>query len=337
MKKVKIIAVLLLMSFSILAQEKELIIKDNSFMCGTTINGKAPAEYNDTSNMGNGVIPNSWSAMRCTVADMVDSKKIKTIGFYIDCGGYGTPCDDTADNQIIYMKLIDPNIGLSNGKLDMDVIKHPDEAGSGYTKVFEGTVTWTKPKAPYAGGPGITPSKIVLDTPFEYDNTKDLIIYYKNQNGDNLGGVMSCNGGSPSFLSYPTHLEAKVGNAGIDGTRKENTTKDWTFPFIYFGYEDSTPQNVSITMPTADTICGTEPYEISGTTVSPTDATLNWSTDGSGQLSNGGTLTPTYTPSATETGTITFTLTAEKGGKTATGTFSLTVKEKPVAKIIKKQ
>jgi hypothetical protein len=51
--------------------------------------------------------------------------------------------------------------------------------------------------------------------------------------------------------------------------------------------------------------------------------TLAWSTGGTGTILNGSTLSPTYTPGAAETGTVTFTLTATGNGSCALGTSTM--------------
>ena len=57
------------------------------------------------------------------------------------------------------------------------------------------------------------------------------------------------------------------------------------------------------------TICSGTTYTVSGASAS-NYASIQWTTSGTGILSNATTLTPTYTPGAGETGVVTLTLTA---------------------------
>ena len=78
----------------------------------------------------------------------------------------------------------------------------------------------------------------------------------------------------------------------------------------------------------AATLCSTIPYQLSGATAA-NFASVAWSHNGHGSLSNSTILNPTYTPSAGETGSIEFTLTAkglsECGNTEASDKFVLTI------------
>jgi gliding motility-associated-like protein len=80
------------------------------------------------------------------------------------------------------------------------------------------------------------------------------------------------------------------------------------------------------------TICATGSYTVNTATANHY-TTLAWTTSGTGTITNGTTLTPTYTPGAGETGVITLTLTASSTAPCidATSTMSLTINGAAIA------
>ncbi len=315
-----------------------IVVKDNSFFCGTTINSNGPAEYGSNQNWGQTPAPNSWYQMLYTAedlgytpADIQSGKKIKltSIGFYLDCNGSKECAYNTANNQTIYMKLVDEG--------NLENYKHPDGT-NGFQEVFSGDVNWVRPKSKVDGGPGITPSIITLQNEFEFTPNKKLVVYYKNQHG---GSLKSCGNADNAeimpFMYAPNkHNKSAKRNVGgksfADGSRKESTIFYEMIPITYFGYKPATKkvEKPKIeNMPTDAKTCEETAYEIKGVTVDPTDATLEW-TGGTGTFANGTTLNATYTPAQGETGEITLSLKATKTGyDDATETFKLTVNAKP--------
>ncbi len=313
-----------------------IIVIDNSNFGGTTIYSAGPAEYNSNSpaSANETPAPNSWYQMLYTAEDLgytqtdiQSGKKIKltSIGFYLD-HMYKKCVYNTATKQTIYMKLVDDN--------DLSNYKHPDGA-NGFEEVFNGDVTWFRPKSKVNGGPGIMPSVITLDKEFEFTPDKKLVVYYKNQHG---GTLKSCgnenNSPNMPFLYAPNkHNKDEKRNVGgksfADGSRKESTIQYEMIPITYFGWAPATKKIKIKNMPTNAETCEETAYEIKGVTVDPTDATLEW-TGGTGTFANGTTLNATYTPAQGETGEVTLTLTATKTGYTEDSkTFKLTVNPKP--------
>ena len=60
---------------------------------------------------------------------------------------------------------------------------------------------------------------------------------------------------------------------------------------------------------TDNSTCQSQPFTIVGAT-STNSVSVSWSHNGTGSLTNGNSLTPTYTPGISETGVVTLTLTA---------------------------
>ena len=102
-----------------------------------------------------------------------------------------TPVDYVMSDQRIYLKQTAVS-KFSNGAYD-----DPDAAG--FTKVFEGPVTWN----------GAGWQTIALDTPFLYTGTGSLIVYWQNHDGD-------WDSGYPTFrytsVSYTAKYQQKNGS-----------------------------------------------------------------------------------------------------------------------------
>ena len=87
----------------------------------------------------------------------------------------------------------------------------------------------------------------------------------------------------------------------------------------------SAPPTATITNPTANTSCSNNPITVNDASATYA-ASILWTHNGTGTISNETTLTPTYTPGTNESGTVTLTLTASNGtcaDATATKTLNL--------------
>ncbi len=321
---------------------KPLIIGDTGIapICGTTSpSNNAPAFYNDDKVwiVGGVAKPNSWSALLYKPSELGNSaKKIKKIGFYVDCTSSSSACSyGEATNQTIYMKLVSNNPIVNYASN----LQHPSNGNlNGYTKVFSGSVTWKR-----GASSGTVPTVIELSPPFDYDGTQNVLVYYKNQNGDELSGSTACSS-TPPFLyassAFPESANRNVlGKAKSDGTRTGTPSKGF-LPYTYFEFEASStpPTPITITLPANTSICAGETYTFTGVTVTPTDATLQWTSANGGTFDNAIILNPTYTPSTAEVnaGTATLRLTATKNGVSEHKDFTLTINPKPISIISKK-
>lgn len=150
----------------------------------------------------------SWSAMIYKKGDINASGNISAISFYIDPEYRG--CVSDIDKQKIYMKLVDYDTFSDSRNIDT----------ADMTKVFDGTVHWVKASS---GTPSTEHwSRIELDTPFVYDNSKSLLIYYLNEFGKE-DRCLSGFAGGPTFI---------VDNNGV--SRGQIASK-------YKAYNDATP------------------------------------------------------------------------------------------------
>lgn len=151
----------------------------NNPLCGSSTSSLAPANYNGFSGQ------NSWSSIIYKASDInyTNQGLITAISFIADCRS--SACSfDTATNQKVYIMLTSANSFTSTNRPDANTM----------TKVFEGDVTWLRG----TGSPHEW-TTINLMTPFVYDGTSNLLIYFENNYDDALGGFFGC-GESPSFL-----------------------------------------------------------------------------------------------------------------------------------------
>ncbi|EKT4510493.1 T9SS type A sorting domain-containing protein [Flavobacterium psychrophilum] len=156
-------------------------------ICGTSISSSVPANYDGFAGY------KSWAGMIYNSSSINQTGLIKSISFAVDCTSYA--CNFlTASNQKIYIAEVNYSSFASNTKPDL----------SSFTKVFEGDITWSR--GGYAGGP--VWHTINLSTPFNYTGTKNLLIYFENNNNGVLGGV-SC-GTKPLFLVESASARASI-------------------------------------------------------------------------------------------------------------------------------
>jgi len=177
MKKITTFAFYLITGI-MLAQTTTFTVGNNP-LCGSSISSLAPANYNGFSGQ------NSWSSIIYKASDINYTSQglITEISFIADCRS--SSCSfDTATNQKVYMMLTPANAFTSTNRPDVNTM----------TKVFEGDVTWLRG----TGSPHEW-TTINLMTPFVYDGTSNLLIYFENNYDDELGGFFGC-GESPSFL-----------------------------------------------------------------------------------------------------------------------------------------
>lgn len=295
---------LLLINFSFVFGQEVVV---GSGVCGSSSTQNTPIKYNDGS--WNGGKNNSWTLMLFKGSEINTSGNITTIGFYPDCGNKTYP---TVTNQRIYFKETTDS-QVTNSSL-------PDITT--FTKVFDGSITW-KRKTPYSSAR----NDIILNAPFNYDKTKNLLVYFENESGVAVS----------SWSSIP-FIWDNQGNNRVAYTLYKLSNKttsvgyiDKLLPVTYFKFSNTPP---TITLPTNTSICEGETFTFSG--VSATNyTTLSWSTSGSGTFNNSTILNPTYTPNTNETGNITLTLQATGAGGTVSKNFILTIKPKPIANIIK--
>jgi hypothetical protein len=108
----------------------------------------------------------SWSRVIYLASELGEAKEITKVSYqlYNDPSGYVMP------DQKIYMKHT-TDATFANGSYE-DV--------STYTECFNGTITWTGVQGDWF--------EITLDTPFQYNGTDNLVIYWQNYDGDYASG-----------------------------------------------------------------------------------------------------------------------------------------------------
>jgi hypothetical protein len=134
----------------------------------------------------------SWSENIYLASDIGCPMVIKKIAYRTS----GGPASLTLNNQKIYMK----NATMSA----YTDAQYPDPEENGYQLVYDGTLTW------------ITNvwNEIVLDVPFYYNGTDNLLICYENWDGE-------------WFSSYPGFYCSSVST-----TRWRWNARDLTFPYV---------------------------------------------------------------------------------------------------------
>lgn len=288
---------------------QEVIV--GSGVCGTSAQQNTPVRYNN--GTWNGGKTNSWTLMLYRGSEIGISGSLTTLGFYPDCGN---KTYTTVTNQRIYIKETTDN-QITNSSI-------PDI--STFTKVFDGSITWQR-KIPYSNAK----NDIVLHTPFNYDKTKNLLVYFENESGIGVDPWNSIpflwdNKGS-NRVSYTLYkLSNKATSTGYI---------DKTLPITYFKF--STP-TLTITLPNNTSICEGKSYQFTNVSVTPNTPTptLKWTSNNGGTFNDDTSLNPTYTPTITN-GTVTLTLKAtnSSGSGSISENFILTVKPKPTAEISK--
>ncbi|WP_435261646.1 hypothetical protein [Tenacibaculum sp. nBUS_03] len=304
---VRTITFFLVLFFSTYSYAQEVVVGNGA--CGSSITQNTPVRYDDGSwNSGKS---NSWALMLYKGTEINVSGNLTTIGFYPDCG---SKTYTTVSNQRIYIKeTLDSEITSSNA---------PDL--STFTKVFDGSITWEK-KTPY----NAARNDIVLDTPFTYDKTKNLMIYFENESG-----IAIDLWGSISFL-WSNQGNKRVAYTLYKFSNKATSsgTIDSNLPVTYFKFSSSNP---TILMPANESICAEEMFTFFGVVATDYN-TLQWTSSGSGTFNNSTILNPTYTPSSADINAQSVVLTLTVMGSSSTSeNFTLTIKSKPTANIIKR-
>lgn len=303
--KYKLSVLIFIISYNLIGQ----VVTVGSGVCGTSINSFFPANYDDW------LAKFSWSASIYNKNNFTTiNGTITSIEYFIDCGScsYGA-----ATNQKIYLGHITSDTFSNSNRIDNDTNV------TDLTLVYSGDINWTD------GGW----NSISLTTNFNYDETKNLVVYFVNEHGGKLAGSFFC--GNPSYI---------VSNFGNNTTKYARSTSSLpaTGSLVnqvpVFKVHFSTTSPPVITMPNTGSICKGNTYTFSGVSVNPSDANLQWTSTNGGTFNDNNSLNPTYTPSTAETtaGTATLTLTATKGGNTSSKNFTLTIKPKPLAIIEKK-
>lgn len=181
-------------------QPKEVIYGSN--VCGSSSTTNMPAKYSSSSWDKK----YSWSTS-IYQGSIIQSGTINKIGYLPDCGS----CTGTSiPNQKIYMRMV------SDATLPYTTAPTPAQLSSDWTLVYDGNITYNK-------GTNTDFSEITLDTPFTFDDSKNLIIHIENRS-PGLTGAGSCFGGfdeSPAFI---------VDAQGASGTKYT----------LYGGYDNDT-------------------------------------------------------------------------------------------------
>lgn len=142
--------------------------------CGSTISKSYPINYDPF--LGN----NTWTLSLYLASEIQQSGKIKTIAYYTDCSS--SDCSfKTANKQRVYFQLVDDTtLGTTYDRSSM-------------TLVYDGAIEWK------VGGAD-TYTVLTLTNEFDYDKSKNLLIYFENSHGETLGsGFLGCNKATPTF------------------------------------------------------------------------------------------------------------------------------------------
>ena len=129
----------------------------------------------------------------------------------------------------------------------------------------------------------------------------------------------------------PTYTAA-IGDAGNTVTLTMTVTSANSACSVTASYTVIVDPIPTATAGGSQTICANETATVSG--ANSTNGTIAWTHDGAGNITNGTTLTPTYTPDATDAGntvTLTMTVTSNNGGCAVTATYTILVDPIPTA------
>jgi hypothetical protein len=208
---------------SILLQLDPIEINPNNAGCGSSVNGIVPASYG-TNTWGEG---KSWSASIYDKSYFSSPSTLEAVSYFIDCGS----CTGTiATNQKIYLGHTTINQFSNNQRADLDT------AITDLTLVYSGNVNWVD---------GVW-NEIELDTEFEYDKTKNIVVYFENEHNDELSGGFSCSDISTivhsfgsSSSSYTKYAYDGMGLPNIGNTSNQA-------PIIKFKYK---PSETAVTLP----------------------------------------------------------------------------------------
>ncbi|WP_172505797.1 Ig-like domain-containing protein, partial [Tenacibaculum finnmarkense] len=273
--------------------------------CGQSAQSNSPAKYDNGS--WNGGKKNSWSLMLYKASDLNNlAGKLTTIGFYTDCKN---KTYKRAKKQRVYVKEVSENEITNNS--------HPDL--STFTKVFDGEYTWKS-------GASFDTSRndITLTEDFVYSGTKNLVVYYENESGIEMGFS------SVSFL-WDNKGENRVAYTVYKNSDKNKSkgTISKELPITYFKFSPAPIEIqpvISMQNPAEASICENNSFTFSdiGVTENPI---LKWTTDGTGLFEDDAKLLSKYTPSDQDAtkGFVTLSLTATKGKLSDTKTFKLNI------------
>lgn len=197
------------------AQDGEVTVGNP--ICGTSITKTAPARYDYVLEK-----ENSWVTMLYTSAQIGASGKIKALAFFVDCK-VGSACNfQTAKNQKIYIKEVDYS--------ELPSATEPDL--STYTLVYSGDITWRR-----GGTVENSKTQIILDSPFNYGGSKNLAIYFSNENDEPLGSPIGC-GSSPAFLWNYSGANTVSYEFYKKGGKTKNGRLDTQLPMLRFYFGD---------------------------------------------------------------------------------------------------
>ncbi|MBE7646475.1 T9SS type B sorting domain-containing protein [Tenacibaculum finnmarkense genomovar ulcerans] len=273
--------------------------------CGQAAQSNIPAKYDNGS--WNGGKKNSWSLMLYKASDLNNlAGKLTTIGFYTDCKN---KTYKRAKKQRVYVKEVSENEITNNS--------HPDL--STFTKVFDGEYTWKS-------GASFDTSRndITLTEDFVYSGTKNLVVYYENESGIEMGFS------SVSFL-WDNKGEKRVAYTVYKNSEK-NKSKGYIskeLPVTYFKFSPAPIEIqpvISMQNPAEASICENNSFTFSDISVTE-NPILKWTTDGTGLFEDDAKLLSKYTPSDQDAtkGFVTLSLTATKGKLSDTKTFKLNI------------
>lgn len=158
--------------------DETIAIVGENYICGSSITSFVPARYN-----GFGI--NSWSVV-IYKAENIDygTGTITSLSYLIDCKS--SACEASpVTNQRIFFKLTNEDTITSTNYPNIDSM----------TEVYNGNITWK-------AGTTIDSSwtDIELNTPFVYDGSSNIMVYFENGNADTVGSILSCVGETPAFL-----------------------------------------------------------------------------------------------------------------------------------------
>lgn len=194
-KNISVLCVLIASIATLNAQIKQIEINPSNAGCGNSINSNLPSKYDDWT------AKSSWSATIYDKMYFSSGGEIKSIAYFTDCKS--TPCSyNPATNQKIYIGLTDVATFTNANRPDND------NDISNLTLVYSGNVQWQD---------GVW-NTIDLTSPFNYDKTKNLVIYFVNQNGGNLNSGFMCDN--------PSKIIENIGGSSMNYSKYANNSAD---------------------------------------------------------------------------------------------------------------
>ncbi|WBX72548.1 gliding motility-associated C-terminal domain-containing protein [Tenacibaculum pacificus] len=183
------------------------------------------------------------------------SGAIKGLAFFADCR-YNNCNFDTAKNQKIYLKEVDFS--------QIEDTSAPDL--STFTKVYDGEITWRR-------GSTIENSKtqIVFASEFNYTGSKNLLVYFSNENDKPLGGFGGC-GSSPSFLWDNAGEKTVLSEVFKKGEKTGNGNYSKELPIVRFYFDEINTEDFSASV--QKTLITASPKKITANGVSSSVITV---------------------------------------------------------------